>query len=689
MADKEPWFNLPISIGGFGEGSKPWVDSSLSVGPYVGPGADSVPRGIAALKYLAKKYGPAAQAKGRKRSRGKGSKEARDNPLGVLRALHSSLTDVLSSEPIVAYRPPDRPMPGGRLLGPDERASSGRGDVPMVMETGVNLRPAEDFQGPPTPDADPNAINTGLVAQPPFRAAITQGAQPPPPANYSPQGLASLVTPARLPSGRGGDVPATLDTGLNLRPAPSEQFGPPIPSSPPVTVGANGPALQSSTGILSVLNPTEVVEDRLTRAYPTPAIAAGTPTAPYEQSPSVAAGTPLAGYPDVVPGATPAPLPEEGRSISNFFSDLWKPIHPRVYPPDAAGGLAGRPMPEEVWQAEHQGDPAVTAGNILIGDYHDRSRGHKPTLVEDAVDPLSVQKVVDAAPYRAPPITTKGTQQVPYSHFGPELPGATVVAPDASTPPSEAPSTDPNAPVTDPTTDPNDPNYIPPIDTAGLPGSQEASTGALSFDDYLVKIQKAYPDLDFSNNPKQALADANAKRDLDRTALLAQLSLAAGMVSGAGKSWEGIGAGFADAGKQYGEGFKRYQDALQSAADRYADQQDKRMTYDMARRKAALDLFSDAETRRSEDARTLWKAREDRKWDVTKLLHEDQQAGLKRNTEVAQHLFDKELELMKPTAENPEPLDAKKVADFYDRMERGMKLGHYIPPGSQYDVADQ
>jgi hypothetical protein len=684
MADKEPWFNLPISIGGFGEGSKPWVDTSLSVGPYVGPGSDSVPRGIAALKYLAEKYGPAGQAKGRKRSRGRGSKEARDNPLGVLRALHSSLTDVLSSEPIVAYRPPDRPMPGGRLLGTDERASSGRGDAPMVMETGVNLRPAEDFQGPPMPAA-------------------------------------------RLPSGRGGDVPMVMDTGLNQRPpdAVSQGIasvldqGRPMPSGPvdiglpefgyqpqsqgpdrpidvtsgapvaPVTVGANGPALQSSTGILSVLNPTEVVEDRLTRAYPTPAIAAGTPTAPYEQSPSVAAGTPLAGYPDVVPGATPAPLPEESHSISNILSDLWKPIHPRVYPPDAAGGLAGRPMPEEVWQAEHQGDPAVTAGNIIIGDYHDRSRGHKPTLVEDAVDPLSVQKVVDAAPYRAPPITTKGTQQVPYSHFGPELPGATVIAPDASTPPSEAPSTDPNAPATDPTTDPNDPNYIPPIDTAGLPGSQEASTGALSFDDYLVKIQKAYPDLDFSNNPKQALADANAKRDLDRTALLAQLSLAAGMVSGAGKSWEGIGAGFADAGKQYGEGFKRYQDALQSAADRYADQQDKRMTYDMARRKAALDLFSDAETRRSEDARTLWKAREDRKWDVTKLRHEDQQAGLKRNTETAQHLFDKELELMKPTAENPEPLDPKKVADFYDRMERGMRLGHYIPPGSQYDVADK
>jgi hypothetical protein len=210
-------------------------------------------------------------------------------------------------------------------------------------------------------------------------------------------------------------------------------------------------------------------------------------------------------------------------------------------------------------------------------------------------------------------------------------------------------------------------------------------TGALSFDDYLSKIKSAYPDLDFDNNPKQALADANAKRDLERTAMLAQLQLAAGMVSGAGKSWEGLGAGFANAGAAYDKGFEKYQNALQDSADRYAQQQDKSMAYDLARRKAALDLYSDEATRQSEDRRTLWKAKTERDYDVWKIKREDKKDLQKQDIDRIQHKYDKEFELLKPN-EYGEPVSPEALADYWLRYDQGTREGRYIAPGNHHNL---
>ena len=198
-------------------------------------------------------------------------------------------------------------------------------------------------------------------------------------------------------------------------------------------------------------------------------------------------------------------------------------------------------------------------------------------------------------------------------------------------------------------------------------------------------MEATYPDLDFQNNPKQALADANAARDLERTAMLAQLQVAAGMVSGAGKSWEGLGAGFANAGAQYDKGFTKYQNALQDSADRYAEQQEKAMTYDTARRKAALDLYSSEQTIRAENARTYWSKQQDRNWDLTKLGVEEKRAARKEVLDAVQHQFDKEADFLKPNEYN-EPPTAAQLADFQRRFDQGMREKRYIPPGNAHDV---
>ena len=151
-----------------------------------------------------------------------------------------------------------------------------------------------------------------------------------------------------------------------------------------------------------------------------------------------------------------------------------------------------------------------------------------------------------------------------------------------------------------------------------FPGTtSETATGALTLEGYDALMKDRYPDLDFSN-PKQAEADANARRDLDRTAMLAQLSMAAGMLKGAGAGWAGMGEGFAGAAGTYDKGFQKYQQALQDSADRYGKQQEAQMTYDTARRKAALDMWTTTEESGREDRRTRWTEENKRFWEFWK-----------------------------------------------------------------------
>ncbi len=219
-----------------------------------------------------------------------------------------------------------------------------------------------------------------------------------------------------------------------------------------------------------------------------------------------------------------------------------------------------------------------------------------------------------------------------------------------------------------------------------FPGTTtETATGALTLDQYLAKMKEVYPDLDFSN-PKQAEADANARRDLDRTAMLAQLSMAAGMVKGAGASWQGIGEGFAGAGGAYDKGFQKYQQALQDSADRYGKQQEVQMTYDTARRKAALDMWTTTEQAAREDQRSIWSEENKRRWDYWKVGQENKRAAATLSHQDIRDYFSKDLEQTKPPSDpsiySPEELAerAKKHDAIMRAMQRSFIRGEVVRP---------
>jgi hypothetical protein len=97
-----------------------------------------------------------------------------------------------------------------------------------------------------------------------------------------------------------------------------------------------------------------------------------------------------------------------------------------------------------------------------------------------------------------------------------------------------------------------------------------------------------------SDDGRQAQADAELAKMQDRNRLLAQLAFAGGVVSGAGKQWEGIGKGFLSAAATYDEGFQRYQQALQDGADRATRKEDRDYELGISRNKAAFDYYNAA-----------------------------------------------------------------------------------------------
>ncbi|HEX6093723.1 MAG TPA: hypothetical protein VFZ07_10245 [Dongiaceae bacterium] len=233
---------------------------------------------------------------------------------------------------------------------------------------------------------------------------------------------------------------------------------------------------------------------------------------------------------------------------------------------------------------------------------------------------------------------------------------------------------------------------VDPLAPSPPPGFGTIATGALTLDDYMKQMSQYYPDLDFSN-PKQAIADANAKRDLDRTALLAQLQVAGGMLAGAGKSWEGLGKGFLGAAESYDKGFQKYQNALQDSADRYAKESQAKQSYDLARRGAALDLYSKSIGTNKDRTFDIWKFTEEGKRDELKRRDENQRAEKTLAHGDINKAFDKEMDLLPRAAAGeiimPEvqaEIDRKAI-EIQRRREASLRHGYYIPPGSYVPAA--
>lgn len=127
----------------------------------------------------------------------------------------------------------------------------------------------------------------------------------------------------------------------------------------------------------------------------------------------------------------------------------------------------------------------------------------------------------------------------------PELPAE--AGPPAEAAPPPAPATAPVNPYA--------------IDPASLtPDVQQ-------WQEFLRGIMPQRPDT--SGAYKEAMDYAN--RDKERTRLLARLALASGITASAGGQWKSVAQGLSAAGAVYDDGFKRYQQTLEKAAQRDVD----------------------------------------------------------------------------------------------------------------------
>ena len=195
--------------------------------------------------------------------------------------------------------------------------------------------------------------------------------------------------------------------------------------------------------------------------------------------------------------------------------------------------------------------------------------------------------------------------------------------------------------------------------TPTTPEDKPAVAQDPSFEDYLKMMEQIYGPTQYSN-PAQDRADAEAERQNKRTGLLAQLALAGGMAQGAGGAWEGVGQGFLNAASVYDKGFARYQAALQSSADRYGRDAIRQQTVDVAKKKAAFDLWTNQATLRREETK-------DRRSEINKM-------------------FESEISAIKDNMMN----DPTQLREIMDRWRHSLAVGEYIAPGNaKVDVADK
>lgn len=228
-------------------------------------------------------------------------------------------------------------------------------------------------------------------------------------------------------------------------------------------------------------------------------------------------------------------------------------------------------------------------------------------------------------------------------------------------PNGDEPDVAPNAPPPEMANTETPPDAAKP-QTATPEGQSAAPQDEMSsLEDYLKMIDKFYPARP-TQNPYQAQADAYLAKEAERTRLLAQLALAAGLTAQGGPAFEGMSKGFAAAANVYGEGFARYQTALQDSADRYAKQRDEDYSTSIAKHDAAVKLYTSSR----EDARTRAEKRD----------KEQERIG---------KLFQNEFDLIKG-GEDGLGADPAKFAEWQKRYQLWLKTGEYIPPLE--DVSD-
>lgn len=265
----------------------------------------------------------------------------------------------------------------------------------------------------------------------------------------------------------------------------------------------------------------------------------------------------------------------------------------RVFPP-TAGALAGQPMGELNWNQTY---PAYPGGQPIIS----QMAGASTVPYELQANTLygGVDTTAAPRPYGAhtaevePPVpdaTAPGTE--------PAKPGETKAGPEE---PKPAPTA---------------PGEGTPVAAGGGAGGGaggaataggDLGLGSTDLNANIAALKELFPKLDITN-PQQDRLDAYMARENERTAAIAQLAMASGMIASAGKSWEPGAQGVMGAANVYGKGFDRYQTALKDAADRYQKQKETQQQYDIGLTEAGLKLYTTAWTELRTDAREARKA---------------------------------------------------------------------------------
>lgn len=111
---------------------------------------------------------------------------------------------------------------------------------------------------------------------------------------------------------------------------------------------------------------------------------------------------------------------------------------------------------------------------------------------------------------------------------------------------------------------------------------------------YKAQLSGMYPAFDYNaQTPSEQALIADQEKDRQRTKLLAQLALSAGIAGAGGGPWESVGKGLAAAGGVYDDGFQRYQKALEGRAQREMSRREAQYKDDFKRTELAADMYSD------------------------------------------------------------------------------------------------
>lgn len=102
----------------------------------------------------------------------------------------------------------------------------------------------------------------------------------------------------------------------------------------------------------------------------------------------------------------------------------------------------------------------------------------------------------------------------------------------------------------------------------------------------LAELYGERPAPDFSK------IDAEASAQKDRTKYLAQLAFFSGLAGAGGGNWKSVAAGLSNAGQVYDQGYERYINTLNSAAERNAKVEGQKYEDNSAVTSAAVDLVS-------------------------------------------------------------------------------------------------